>query len=207
MRIGIIGAGRIGGTLARLLVDAGHEVGLSNAHGPESLRAKVMLLGRSACAMTVAQAQDFGDVVVLAIPFGRYREIPPRRLAGKIVIDATNAFPERDGFFPEFIDGATSSELMQEHLRDARLVKSFNTVRWDCLRAGGRPRGEPDRLAMPLAGDDLMAKRAVAGLIDELGFDPVDAGGLADGGRRLQPGSPLFTAHVTADEVRRRLAA
>jgi hypothetical protein len=207
MKIGIIGAGRIGGTLARKFVDAGHEVGLSHSRDPEDLRAKVVLLGASACAMTVAEAQDFGDVVVIAIPFGRHREMPTHRLAGKIVIDATNYFPDRDGRFHEIDDGATSSELLGEHLRDTRLVKTFNTVRWDCLRSGGHDRGDPERLAMPLAGDDAEAKQVVARLIDQLGFDAVDAGGLAFGGRRLQPGSPLFTAHLGADETQRRLAA
>jgi 8-hydroxy-5-deazaflavin:NADPH oxidoreductase len=207
MRIGIIGAGHIGGTLAAKLVDAGHEVGLSNAHGPESHREQVALLGASACGMTVEEAQDFGDLAVLAIPFGRYRDVPPRRLGGKIVIDATNYYPERDGRFPELEDGATSSELVQEHLRDARLVKAFNTVRWDYLADRGRSPSDLPRLAVPMAGDDTEAKQVVARLIDEIGFDPVDAGGLAFGGRRLQPGSPLFAAHLTADETEQRLAA
>ncbi len=207
MRIGIIGAGHIGGTLARLFTRAGHEVAVSNSRGPDTLRGLVAELGDRARAATPAEAARFGEVVVVAIPFGRYRELPADALAGKIVIDTNNYFPQRDGNIPELAAGrATSSELLQRHLSGARLVKAFNAIRWDHLRDLGRPAGAPDRIAIPIAGDDAEAKAVVGKLIDQLGFDPVDAGGLAEG-RRFQPGTPLFVTDLPAGEVRRRLAA
>ncbi len=208
MQIGIIGSGHIGGTLAELFVEAGHEVGISNARGPESLQGQATQLGDSACPMSVPDAERFGEVVILAIPLGRYQDIPAEPLRGKVVVDAMNYYAQRDGHIPRLDDrSVTSSELVQQHLAGARLVKSFNTVRWDHLKVDGRERGDRERLAISIAGDDDLAKRVVAGLIDEIGFDPVDAGGLASGGRRLQPGSPVYAAHIGADETRRRLAA
>jgi len=208
MKIGIIGSGRIGGTLTEELAAAGHRVGVANAHGPQSLEALAASLGQGVCAMTVDEAARFGDLVVVSIPFGRYRSVPAAPLSGKVVVDTENYYPQRDGHFAELDDDRiTSSELVQEHLSGSRVVKAFNAVRWDTLAEEGRPRGAAGRLAVPLAGDDAEAKRIVSELIDEIGFDPVDVGALGQGGRQIQPGMPVYTAHVTAAELLRRLAA
>jgi len=209
MRIGIIGSGHIGGTLAMLLARAGHEVAVSNSRGPESLAGLVDQVGERARAGTPAEAAAFGDVVVVSIPFGRHDELPAERLSGKVVVDTTNYYSQRDGSFAELdADQTTSSELLAGRLPDARLVKAFNTIYWERLRDRGRPQPfDGDRLAIPLAGDDAEAKRVVAGLIDEIGFDPVDTGTLAQGGRRQQPGSPIYNVPLTGDELRQRLDA
>jgi predicted dinucleotide-binding enzyme len=206
MRVGIIGAGHIGGTLARLFVRAGHEVAISNSRGPETLTDLVAALGERAHAVTPAQAATVGELVVVSIPFGRYREVPAQPLARKIVIDTMNYYPQRDGHFPELDSGrTTSSELLQAHLPQARVVKAFNAIRWDQLRDRGRPPGASDRVAIPISGDDPAAKQTVAALIDQIGFDAVDAGNLAGGGRRHQPGTPVYVVTLTAAELRERL--
>jgi predicted dinucleotide-binding enzyme len=207
VRIGIIGAGRIGGTLARRFVDAGHDVALSNSRGPETLVAAVEELGGRARAMTVQEAARFGDVVVVAVPFGRYREVPAGAVAGKVVIDANNYYPQRDGHYEELdTDRTTSSELLQAHLPGAHVVKAFNAIVWTRLRDDGRPTGDPRRLGIPISGDDEHAKRTVAELIDQIGFDPVDAGTLPDGGRKHQAGGPAYTQGLPTGELRARLA-
>jgi 8-hydroxy-5-deazaflavin:NADPH oxidoreductase len=208
MRIGIIGAGHIGGTLAKLFVDVGHEVAVSNSRGPETLASLVEGLGDRALATTTADAALFGDVVVVAIPMGRYREVPTDADPGKVVVDANNYYPQRDGHFEELdSDRTTSSELLQDHLPGARVVKAFNAIRWMRLRDDGRPAGDPERLGIPISGDDEGAKRTVAELIDEIGFDPVDAGTLAKGGRKHQTGGPAYTQGLPTAELRARLAA
>jgi predicted dinucleotide-binding enzyme len=208
MKIGIIGAGHIGGTLARHFVHTGHQVAVSNSRGPATLRALVESLGARAQAMTAAEAAEFGDVVVVSIPLGRYRELPTEGVAGKVVIDTNNYYPQRDGHFAELdSDRTTSSELLQAHLPDARVVKAFNAIQWEHLRDDGRPTGDPARVGIPISGDDEEAKRAVAQLIDQIGFDAVDAGTLAAGGRKHQPGSPAYTMGVRSGELRSRLGA
>jgi 8-hydroxy-5-deazaflavin:NADPH oxidoreductase len=147
-------------------------------------------------------------VIVVAVPFGRYRELPTEDVAGKVVIDANNYYPQRDGHFEELdSDRATSSELLQAHLPSARVVKAFNAIRWTRLRDEGRPAGDPDRLGIPLSGDDEQAKRIVAELIEQVGFDPVDAGTLAEGGRRHQTGASAYTQGLPTAELRARLSA
>jgi 8-hydroxy-5-deazaflavin:NADPH oxidoreductase len=208
MRIGIIGAGHIGGTLAKRFVEVGHEVAVSNSRGPESLVSLLETLGDHARATTTADAARFGDVVVVAIPMGRYREVPTDAVADKVVIDANNYYPQRDGHFEELdSDRTTSSELLQAHLVGAYVVKAFNAIQWMRLRDDGRPAGDPERLAIPLSSDDEEAKQTVAGLIDQLGFDPVDAGTLAEGGRKHQTGAPAYTQGVATAELRARLAS
>jgi predicted dinucleotide-binding enzyme len=208
MRIGIIGAGHIGGTLARHFLDAGHEVAVSNSRGPATLAGLVDELGAQAQAMTSGDAARFGDVVVVSVPFGRYREVPSEGFAGKVVIDTDNYYPQRDGHFEE-LDGdrTTSSELLQAHLPGARVVKAFNAIVWKRLRDDCRPAGDRERIGIPISGDDEQAKRTVAELIEQIGFDPVDAGTLAEGGRKHQPGSPAYTEGLQTEELRARLAA
>ena len=207
MKIGIIGSGKIGSTLAAHFVRIGHDVAIGNSRGPASLADLVAELGDRARAATPEGAAAFGDVVVVSIPFGRYRELPTSGLSDTIVVDANNYYPQRDGNFPELDDDTTtSSELLQAHLPNARVVKAFNAMNWRRLRDLGRPAGDPDRLGVPISGDDEQAKETVAELIDRIGFDPVDAGSLAEGGRKHQPGSPVYAADLPTAELRSRLA-
>jgi predicted dinucleotide-binding enzyme len=206
MRIGIIGAGHIGGTLARLFTKAGHEVAVSNSRSPNTLAPLVAELGERARAVTPAEAAAFGEIVVVTIPFGQYREVPAVGMNGKIVIDTNNYYPDRDGHFKELdTDRTTSSEMLQAHLPGARVVKAFNTIRWDRLRDMGRPAGASDRLGIPIAGNDQRAKDTVAKLIDQIGFDAVDAGSLGEGGRHLQPGASVYNVPLTGEQLREQL--
>ena len=206
MRIGIIGSGHIGATAARLFLEAGHEVAIANSRGPESLAGLVDELGERARAATVEQAESFGELVLVAIPFGRYSELPAEPLRDTIVVDAMNYYPQRDGSFPDLDAGrTTSTELLGAHLPGARLVKAFNTMYWKTLAERGSREGEGDRLALFIAGDDPDAKQTVARLIEEIGFAPIDTGGLAEGGRRQQPGSPIYNEPLTAREAEQAL--
>jgi 8-hydroxy-5-deazaflavin:NADPH oxidoreductase len=206
MRIGLIGAGNIGSTLARLAVEHGHDVMLSNSRGPETLGGLVSHLGARAVAGTASEAAAFGDVVAVAIPLKNYRRVPAAELANKIVIDANNYYPQRDGQIPELDDDAvTTSELLAAFLPESRVVKAFNNIYYADLAAQGEPAGTPGRRALPIAGDDPEAKKAVADLIEEFGFDVVDAGGLAEG-RRFQRGTPANVTRLDADALRAALA-
>lgn len=207
VRIGIIGSGHIGGTLAQLLVTAGHEVVVSNSRGPETLQALVVQLGPNARAATPTEAAEWGEVVVVSVPLGRYREIPQAGPAGKVVIDTNNYYPGRDGQMEELDSGRTTgSELLQQHLSDARVVKAFNGITWEHLRDLGRPKEDPRRVAIPISGDDSEAKRVVADLIDQIGFDAVDAGGLGVGGRKHQVGTKVYGKLLSAAEMRSQLS-
>jgi predicted dinucleotide-binding enzyme len=195
MLVGLIGAGRIGGTLARLLVGSGHEVVLANRRGPLSLTAQVRSLGPAASAGDVAQAAGTADLVVLAMPFGAYVGLRPDPFAGIVVVDATNYFADRDGHLPTLATGrSTSSEIIAAHLPGARVVKAFNTMPYATLGSRGRPTGTPDRLVIPVAGESPSAVATVGDLIDGLGFDWIASGDLRRGGRLQQPGGPLFNA-------------
>src|SRR4051794_15290850 len=194
MRIGILGSGNIGGTLARLLVGAGHEVVIANSRGPESLAGLVGELGERATAATAEGAAAAGDVVIVAVPFPKYTELPAATLAGKIVVDANNDWSGAGG------GERSSSEVIAATLPGATVVKAFNTIHFRHLRDEGTPAGTPGRRAIPIAGDDATAKAAVAGLIDEIGFDAYDVGSLADG-RRIEPRSPAFNVGLPRDEI------
>ena len=203
MRIAVIGTGHIGSTLARHFVAANHEVAVSNSRGPESLGELVGELGPLARALSAAEAAEFGELAVVSVPLVRYRSVPTAGLDGKVVIDTMNYYPARDGQIAELdSDQTTSSEMLAAHLSRSRVVKAFNTINWERLRDGGRPAGSTDRIALAYSGDDVAAKPIVGLLIDEIGFDGVDVGSLAVGGRRQQPGGPLFTADLSADELR-----
>jgi predicted dinucleotide-binding enzyme len=206
MRIGIVGAGHIGGTLAARFAEAGHEVTVSNSRGPETLQDLVARLGDRARAATATEAALAGEVVVVSLPFGRFRDLPADALRGKIVIDASNYYPQRDGHVEELDeDRATSSELLQSYL-GARVVKAFNAMYWEHLRDLGKPSGDPDRIGVPISGDDEEAKQVVIALVDDIGFDAVDAGTLADGGRKQEPGAPAYAADLPTRELRALLA-
>jgi 8-hydroxy-5-deazaflavin:NADPH oxidoreductase len=207
MRIGLIGSGNIGSTVARLAVAAGHEVIVSNSRGRGTLSDLVVSLGDAATAGTAEQAAADGDVVVVSIPVKAYRDVPAAPLAGKVVIDAGNYYPQRDGQILELEDGSsTSSELLAGSLGAARVVKAFNSIMARDLDRQGQPAGTPDRRAIAIAGDDAEAKATVAQLLDAFGFDTVDAGSLAEG-RRFQPGTRAYITRLSADELRRALAA
>jgi predicted dinucleotide-binding enzyme len=190
--IGFIGSGRIGSTLARLAVDAGHDVVVSNSRGPDSLADLVAELGPHARAATSAEAAAEGDVVVVTIPFRAYREVPVEPLRGKVVIDTNNYYAQRDGHIAELDDGSrTSSELLQAHLPESRVVKAFNNINFTHLRTLHRPAGDPHRSVIAIAGDDAAAKRTVTEFLDSIGYDAYDAGPLAEGWR-YQPGTPAY---------------
>ncbi|GIJ60861.1 NADPH-dependent F420 reductase [Virgisporangium aurantiacum] len=184
--LGIIGSGNIGGTVARLAVAAGYDVVLSNSRGPETLADLVAKLGPKARAATPAEAAEAGDLVVVTVPLHAYRSVPAAPLAGKVVLDTNNYYPERDGRVAALDDGsATTSGLLQEHLgADAHVVKAFNNIYVVDLAALPRPAGAPDRSALPIAGDDADAKAAAAAFLDAIGYDTVDAGTLADSWRQ-----------------------
>jgi NAD(P)H dehydrogenase (quinone) len=182
--IGLIGAGRIGGALARLAIDAGYHVALGNSRGPATLSDLAARLGPSARAATSAEAAGAADLVVVAIPLSAYREIPAEQLVGKVVLDATNYMPERDGHIAALDDqSATSSQLLQAHLAGSHLVKAFNTVYFEHLPGLARPHGAADRSSLAIAGDDQLAKNTAGAFVDAVGYDPYDAGLLSEGWR------------------------
>ncbi|GAA4953315.1 putative dinucleotide-binding enzyme [Nonomuraea thailandensis] len=198
--IAFIGSGHIGGTVARLSVEAGYDVVLSNSRGPETLKDLVDELGPKARAATPAEAAEAGDLVVVSIPLRAYRDVPVEPLAGKPVIDTNNYYSQRDGDFPRLDDGSlTSSELLQQHLPASRVVKVFNNIFFVHLRALPRPSGAPDRTALPIAGDDAAAKETVTAFLDAIGYDAVDAGPLAQGWR-FQPGTPVYGNAYAGDD-------
>jgi predicted dinucleotide-binding enzyme len=203
MKIGIIGSGNIGANAARLFVRAGHEVALSNSRGGEGLEALVAELGPKAQATTIEEAARFGEVVLVAIPFGKFRTLPAEGFKGKVVIDAGNYYPQRDGNFAELDnDATTSSEMLASHLKEARLVKGFNTIWFEHLRTQGNTNLPlEERRAIFIAGDDSQAKERVARLIEEIGFAAVDTGFLHEGGRLQQPGTAVYNKELTAKEA------
>jgi len=205
MKIGIIGSGNIGGTLTRRLQGLGHEVTVANSRGPQSLRELSQETG--AKAGTVEDAVRGEDLVVLAIPVGAVTRLPLGAFADTLVVDADNYYAERDGDISEIADQSlTSSRWTADHFPNATVVKAFNTVVAPHLLDGGRPAGEDGRLGIPVAADDPMAKRTVMAVVDELGFDPVDAGNL-DESWRQQPNTPVYLSDHDASGVRRELAA
>jgi 8-hydroxy-5-deazaflavin:NADPH oxidoreductase len=205
MLIGIIGAGHIGSTLAYLFSKAGHEVEIANSRGPDTLRELEKQYGDNVRAVTLDEAARDGEIVVVTIPLGRYRELPAADLALKTVIDTCNYYPSRDGQIAELDhDETTSSELVQRHLSGAHVVKAFNAMRWDHLREYGREGGAAQRYGIPVAADDQAAKRQVMDLIEQVGFQPVDAGPLA-AGRAFQPGADVYTADLSADDLAARI--
>jgi hypothetical protein len=205
--IGLIGAGHIGSQIARLAVASGYSVVISNSRGPETLAALVAELGPSARAASAADAAMAGDIVVVTVPLKNYRQVPVEPLAGKIVIDTNNYYPQRDGHIPELdSESTTTSELLQAHLPKSRVVKAFNHIYAAQLTTDGQAAGSKDRRALVIAGDDLDAKATVRNLLDQFGFDTVDAGPLNEGWR-IQRDTPGYGPRRTAEELRRDLAA
>lgn len=192
--IGLIGSGNIGSTLARLAVAAGHDVVLSNSRGPQTLVDLVAELGDRARAATAQEAAAAGDIVVVTIPLRAYRDVPVEPLAGKVVIDTDNYYPERDGAIAGLEDETTTtSELLQQHLPTSRVVKAFNNIFFKNLGDLARPSGSPQRSVLPIVGDDAEAKATATAFLDELGYDTHDVGGLAEGWR-YQRDTPAYVA-------------
>ena len=205
--IGLIGAGRIGSQIARLAVKSGHKVVISNSRGPQTLSGLVAELGPNARAATPAEAAQSGDIVVVTIPLREHRAVPVEPLAGKIVIDTNNYYPQRDGHIPELDnESTTTSELLQAHLPASKVVKAFNHIYAAQLTTDGQLAGTKNRRAQVIAGDDQGAKATVTRLLDQFGFDTVDAGPLKEGWR-IQRDTPGYGPRRTAEELRRDLAA
>jgi len=206
MRIGIIGAGHIGGTLTRRLTALGHDVSVANSRGPHTLTDLAAETG--AGAVTSREAARDKDLVVVTIPEGRVPELPADLFsdapADKVVVDTGNYYPQRDGRIPEIEAGMPESRWVERHL-GRPVVKAFNNIRAQHIMELGRPAGDPDRIALPVAGDAPKAKAVVMRLIDELGFDAVDAGTL-DESWRQQPGTPVYATDLNEEGVRRALA-
>jgi predicted dinucleotide-binding enzyme len=190
--VGFIGSGHIGGTVARLSVAAGHQVVLSNSRGPETLKDLVAELGPLARAATGPEAAQAGDLVVVSIPFHAYASVPAGPLAGKVVLDTCNYYPSRDGQIAILDErGQTSSELLQQHLKGASVVKVFNNIFSAHLLSLSRPATAADRSYLPISGDDAAAKAAVTEFLDSIGYGAVDAGSLAASWRQ-EPGTPVY---------------
>jgi predicted dinucleotide-binding enzyme len=205
--IGLIGAGHIGSQIARLAVASGHNVVISNSRGPQTLSALVNELGAKAKAGSALEAARAGEIVVVTIPLKNYRQVPVEPLAGKVVIDTNNYYPERDGHIRELDDeSTTTSELLQAHLPKSRVVKAFNHIHAAEITTHGQPAGSKNRRALVIAGDDPAAKETVTHLLDQFGFDTVDAGPLREGWR-IQRDTPGYGPRRTAAELRRDLAA
>jgi len=207
MKIGIIGAGQIGGSLTRRLTKLGHEVYVANSRGPASLADLAKETG--AKAVSAREAARAGEVVVVTIPEGKIAGLPKDLFAGvpknTVIIDTGNYYPrERDGRIADIEAGMTESRWVANQL-GRPVVKAFNNIYARHLLERGQPAGSRGRIALPVAGDDVPAKKAVMQLVNELGFDPVDAGGLDDSWRQ-QPGTPVYAADLDAEGVRRALA-
>jgi predicted dinucleotide-binding enzyme len=205
--IGLIGAGHIGSQLARLAVAHGYDVVLSNSRGPQTLQDLVKELGPKARAATPAQAAADGDIVIVTIPLKAIGTVPVAPLAGKIVIDTNNYYPQRDGHIAELdSESTTTAELLQRHLPSSKVVKAFNHIYAAELTTHPLPKGTPNRRALAIAGNDAEAKAAVTRLIDEFGFDVVDIGPLADSWR-IQRDTPGYGPRRNAEQLRQDLAA
>jgi len=205
--LGFIGAGQLGSQLARLAVFNGYKVVVSNADGPDSIADLVAELGSNAKAATPVETAAAGDVVVVSLPLSALASIPVDALAGKIVIDTNDYYPERDGHI-EALDTETTtvSELLQSHLPESRVVKAFNHVPAGELTTASRPAGSPERKALIVAGHDPASREVVASLVDVFGFDSIDIGPLEEGWR-IQRDTPGHGRVLDLFDLRNALAS
>lgn len=204
MNIGIIGAGFIGRGVAELAVKAGHSVMLSNSRGPESIFSTLHSL--KCLGGTAEQAAAFGDLVLVAIPFNQLKTLPAAALQGKVVMDANNYYPQRDGRYPQLDNHqTTTSEMFAQIVPGAKVVKAFNAIYARDLLSDARAPGAADRRALPIAGDDAQAKQRVAEFLHQIGFDVVDAGALAQGWR-FERDTPCYCVPLKTTELVEKLA-
>lgn len=204
--LGVIGSGNIGAAVARIAVDAGLDVILSNSRGPETLADLAAQLGDRTRAATAAEAAQAADLVLVSVPLAAFGRLPSEALAGKTVLDTANYYPQRDGSLAVLDDRElTESELLQRHLPGARVVKAFNNITVGPILNLPRPAGASDRSALPVAGDDAAAKAEATALLDLLGFDAVDAGALADSWRS-EPNTPVYVTPYVGDIPRLDMA-
>lgn len=206
MKIGIIGAGNIGGTLTRRLAAVGYDVYVANSRGPDSLADLARETG--AKAVTVKEAAQHGEVVIVTIPMKAIPRLPRDLFAGTAedlpIVDTGNYYPQRDGLIRAIEDGMVESRWTSEQIGRA-VIKAFNNIYAQHLLELGKPPDTPGRIALPVAGDDAAAKKIVMDLIDDIGFDPVDAGSL-DESWKQQPGTPVYATDFDAAGVRRALS-
>lgn len=202
--LGILGAGKVGTVIARLAVAAGYRVLIAGSGDPAKIALTVDVLAPGSVATTAASAAAEADMVILALPLGKHRTLPKAELRGKVVIDAMNYWWEIDGLREEFL--GSTSEIVQRFLPDSVIVKALNHMGYHELEEDALPAGAPSRKAIALVGDDEEGLEQVARLIDDLGFDPLRAGPLAEG-IRLQPGADAFGANVSRSELETIIAA
>jgi 8-hydroxy-5-deazaflavin:NADPH oxidoreductase len=207
VKIGIIGAGMIGGTLARRLVTLGHDVAIANSRGPDTIRELAADAG--ATAVTAAEAARHGEIVIVTVPQRAVAGLPKDLFAGVpadvVVIDTGNYYPSRDGSIPAIEEGQPESAWVAGHL-GRPVIKAFNNIYFQSLLEKGAPKGTMGRIALPVAGDPPDARAKVLRLVEELGFDPVDAGSIEDSWRQ-QPGTPCYTRDLDAPRLQEALAA
>ena len=202
--LGLIGAGNIGSAVAKAAIAQGWDVVLSNSRGPETLSDLVADLGPSARAATPAEAAEAADLAVVTIPLKAVGSVPVEPLAGKVVIDTNNYYPQRDGEISALEDeSTTTAELLQDHLPTSKVVKAFNHIGALDIEGHAQPSGSADRRALAIAGDDAAAKETVAAFIDSVGFDVVDLGPLAEGWR-IQRDTPGYGPRLTAEELKQK---
>jgi len=206
LSVAILGAGHVGTVLARLAVAAGHDVRLATTRDPRELKLIAEYLVPGVHALSVSDAVDGADLVIIAVPLHKYRTLDREALAGHVVLDVLNYWAGTDGAIDEFEGTRSSSEIIAEFLSASTTVKTLNHMGYHEMESDHRPAGAPDRRAVALAGDDEAAKELVARFLDEIGFDPVDAGPLA-AGALMQPGTDIFNGPMDLPRMREHLDA
>jgi len=204
--VGILGVGRVGTALARQALKAGYEVLLATARPPAEIELLVEVMAPGAKAVTADVAARASDLVILAVPLSKYRQLDPESLPGKIAIDVMNYWAPTDGTLAEFEGDVSSSEMVQQYLRHTRLVRTLNHIGYHEVEEDALPAGHPERRALAVAGNDAKARATVAEFLDRLGYDAVDAGTLASA-RTFATGTPIFEGHWQRDEMKRLLDA
>ncbi|OGL22399.1 hypothetical protein A2707_03695 [Candidatus Saccharibacteria bacterium RIFCSPHIGHO2_01_FULL_45_15] len=205
-RIGVIGAGRLGTALAKQSLSVGYEVRISNSRGPESLELLLSVLLPGAIAATIDETISKSDIVILAFPLRYYKSLTPQLFIGKIVIDAMNYWAPVEGDIAEFADATiTSSEMVQQYLHDAHVIKTLNHIAYNEIEEHALPLQSKGYRAIGIAGDDRDAKLTAMAYVEALGFDGVDLGVLKNGAL-LQPDTRLFNARMSADSMKSQTA-
>lgn len=199
--LGILGAGKLGTVLARLALKAGYTVYIAGSADAEKIRLSVEIITPGAKPVNAREAIKQSDIVILALPLSKLKNVPVDELEGKLVIDAMNYWWEVDGTLSELASSSSSSEMVQSHLSQSRIVKAFSHIGYHNLLDDARPEGAKDRKAMAIAGDNELDVEMVARVVNDLGFDPVLIGKLSEG-KKLEPGTPLFGASVNAQRMK-----